>query len=380
MTAVENIKESNKIRWTLKTETSEKARTGVLKTPHFSVNTPAFMPVGTGASVKALTPDDLVDCNVEIIVANTYHLYLKPGHRVIENLGGIHRFMNWNRAILTDSGGFQAYSLVEFRKITENGILFRSAIDGSEHLLTPELAMEIQNALGSDIAMILDECLPYPATHEETKQSMQLTLKWAKKCREYHKNPSQALFGIVQGGMFKDLRRECAERIIEIGFDGYAIGGLSVGEERQIMLELAGITAEILPHSSIRYLMGVGKPEDIVEAVSLGIDLFDCVIPTRNARNGSLYTWNGVLHIKNSKFIEDKSPLDFNCRCYTCRNFSRAYLRHLWTNHEPLSFRLNTIHNLFFYQELMAEIRKAIDENRFKEFRMKFRNNYGGEE
>lgn len=367
--------------WTInKQDNNSSARTGILETSHYAVHTPAFMPVGTGASVKALTPDDLTDSNVEIIVANAYHLYLKPGHRVIEALGGLHRFMNWNRAILTDSGGFQAYSLVELRKVREDGIIFRSTIDGSEHLLTPELAMEIQVSLGSDIAMILDECLPFPATYEETKNSMLLTLKWAKRCKKYQKNPSQALFGIVQGGMFHDLRKASAEESIEIGFDGYAIGGLSVGEEREKMLELAGITAEILPSSSIRYLMGVGKPEDIVEAVALGIDLFDCVIPTRNARNGSLYTWNGVIHIKNSRFTEDESPIDFNCRCYTCRNFSRAYLRHLWTNHEPLSFRLNTIHNVFFYQELMSGIKKAIDKNRFNEFRMKFRKNYGGEE
>ncbi len=361
-------------------DNNSSARTGILNTLHYSVRTPAFMPVGTGASVKALTPDDLIDCNVEIIVANTYHLYLRPGHRVIENLGGLHRFMRWKRAILTDSGGFQAYSMVELRKVQDEGIIFRSTIDGSEHLLTPELAMEIQGSLGSDIAMILDECLPYPATEEETRRSMELTLKWAKRCKEYQKDASQALFGIIQGGMFPALRKECALEMINIGFDGYAIGGLSVGEERSMMLELAQITAEMLPSSTIRYLMGVGKPEDIVDAVALGIDLFDCVIPTRNARNGSLYTWNGVIHIKNSKFIEDESPLDFNCKCYTCRNFSRAYLRHLWINHEPLSFRLNTIHNVFFYQELMSEIRRAIEENRFGEFRRKFRNNYGGEE
>lgn len=367
--------------WTInKQDYNSSARTGFLQTSHFAVRTPAFMPVGTGASVKALTPDDLLDCNVEIIVANTYHLYLRPGHRIIENLGGLHRFMNWNRAILTDSGGFQAYSLVEFRKIREDGIVFRSTIDGSEHLLTPELAMEIQHSLGSDIAMILDECLPYPATYEEAQRSMHLTLEWAERSKNARKTPSQALFGIVQGGTFPELRKECAYKIIDIGFDGYAIGGLSVGEEREKMLEIAGLTAEIIPESNIRYLMGVGKPDDIVDAVSLGIDLFDCVIPTRNARNGSLYTWQGIIHIKNARYAEDDSPLDFNCKCYTCKNFSRAYLRHLWTNHEPLSFRLNTIHNVFFYQELMAEIRKAIDENKFCEFKTNFRRNYGGEE
>lgn len=357
-----------------KQDNNSSARTGILQTSHFAVHTPAFMPVGTGASVKALTPDDLIDCNVEIIVANTYHLYLRPGHRIIAALGGIHNFMGWNRAILTDSGGFQAYSLVELRKVTDNGILFRSAIDGSEHLLTPELAMEIQNALDSDIAMILDECLPYPATFEETRRSMKLTLEWAWRCKTSHKNPDQALFGIIQGGMYPDLRRECIEKIIEIGFDAYAIGGLSVGEERSKMLELAEFTANLLPETQLRYLMGVGKPEEIVDAVSSGIDLFDCVIPTRNARNGSLYTWHGVIHIKNSKYTKDDSPIDENCKCYTCRNFSRAYLKHLWINHEPLSFRLNTIHNVFFYQELMAEIRKAIEENRFEKFRREFKN------
>ncbi len=372
---------TRKSLWTIeKQDNNSSARTGTLNTQHYSIRTPAFMPVGTGASVKALSPDDLIDCNVEILVANTYHLYLRPGHRVIENLGGLHRFMNWKRAILTDSGGFQAYSMVELRAVKDDGIIFRSTIDGSEHLLTPELAMKIQVALGSDIAMILDECLPYPATYEETRRSMELTLKWAKRCREHQRNASQSLFGIVQGGMFPELRKECTLEMINIGFDGYAIGGLSVGEERSMMLELAQITADMLPSSNIRYLMGVGKPEDIVDAVAFGIDLFDCVIPTRNARNGSLYTWNGVIHIKNSRFLEDEAPLDFNCKCYTCRNFSRAYLRHLWTNHEPLSHRLNTIHNVFFYMELMSEIRKAIKENRFREFRSNFKNNYGGEE
>jgi len=372
---------TRKTLWRLnKQDSSSSARTGTLQTLHYTLETPAFMPVATGGSVKALTPEDLIHCGVEIIVANTYHLYLRPGHKIIERLGGLHKFMNWNRTILTDSGGFQAYSMVEFRKITENGITFRSLINGSEHILTPELAMEIQNSLGSDIAMILDECLPYPATMEETARSMELTLLWAKRCKSAHRGENQALFGIVQGGMFKNLRRECTEQMLKIGFDGYAIGGLSVGEERDLMLEIAEYTAGMLPPSSIRYLMGVGKPEEIVDCVSFGIDLFDCVIPTRNARNGSLYTWSGVIHIKNAKYSEDESPIDYQCRCYTCQNFSRAYLRHLWINHEPLSFRLNTIHNVFFYQELLAEIRKSIENNNFEEFRRNFKNTYGGEE
>lgn len=356
-----------------------RARTGILSTFHYSVQTPAFMPVGTGASVKALTPDDLIECNVEILVANTYHLYLRPGHELIGSLGGLHRFMNWNRAVLTDSGGFQAYSLVEFRKVREDGILFRSMIDGSEHLLTPELAMTIQQALRSDIAMTLDECLPHPATYDETKRSMELTLSWAKRCKDARSESYQLLFGIVQGGMFKELRKECAERLLSIGFDGYAIGGLSVGEDRNTMLEIASFTAELLPEGELRYLMGIGKPEEILEAVGFGIDLFDCVIPTRNARNGTLYTWQGEIHIKNSRYQNEDLPLDERCGCYTCRNFSRAYLRHLWINHEPLSFRLNTIHNVYFYQELMSEIRRSIRENRFEDFKKNFKNNYGGE-
>jgi len=375
-----NVKNERMLDFIFTGSPSFSARAGILQTAHYTVKTPAFMPVGTGAAVKALTPDDLRDSGVEIIVANTYHLYLRPGHNIIKFLGGLHGFMNWNRAILTDSGGFQAYSLMNTRKITEDGIHFKSEIDGSEHMLTPELAMEIQSALGSDIAMVLDECLSYPATYEDTLRSQELTTRWAKRSKAFSGREDQSIFGIVQGGMFADLRKKSAGELVDIGFDGYAIGGLSVGEDRSKMLEIAEATVEFLPKDKIRYLMGVGKPEDIVDAVAFGIDIFDCVIPTRNARNGTLYTWNGSIAIKKSAYTRDERSLDESCKCYTCRNFSRAYLRHLWVNQEPLSFRLNTIHNVYFYQELMREIRRSIEMNKFDDFRKEFKNPIGGDE
>ncbi len=356
----------------IKKDTSTAARTGKIITPHGEVNTPAFIPVGTVGMVKTLTPEELIDLGTEIILGNTYHLYLRPGIDVIKGLGGLHSFIHWERPILTDSGGFQIYSLSALRKITEDGVSFRSHLDGSSHFLTPEKAIEIQESLGSDIAMVLDECTPYPSTYEYTKESMELTNKWAVRCKRTKKKENQALFGIVQGGMYPELRKESALRLIDIGFDGYAIGGLSVGEGKNEMFEVIGSTAPLLPEDKPRYLMGVGTPEDILEAISMGMDIFDCVMPTRNARNGTLFTRNGKLIIKNAQYKMDENPIDKDCLCYTCKNFSRAYLRHLFMTEGLLALRLNTIHNLYFYLNLVGEARKAIEEGRFQGFRKEF--------
>ncbi len=356
----------------LKKEKSTGARLGRIKTPHGEVTTPVFMPVGTKGSVKGLTPEDLKDIGVEIILANTYHLYLRPGHGLIKSLGGLHRFMNWNGPILTDSGGFQVFSLCNLRKIDEEGVRFNSHLDGSKCSLTPESAVEIQEALGADIIMPLDECTPYPADREYTVNSMNLTHRWAKRCKDAKIRDSQALFGIVQGGMYRDLREESAGKLVEIGFDGYAIGGLSVGEEKAVMRDMVASTVEFLPGESPRYLMGVGTPEDLVFGVEMGIDMFDCVMPTRNARNGTLFTRRGKLVIKNAQYERDPSPVEESCACYTCKNYSRAYLRHLFMNGEILASRLNTIHNLFFYSGLMREMRDAISSDRFGDFKKRF--------
>lgn len=345
------------------------ARLGVFKTPHGDVNTPAFIPVGTAGMVKTLTPEELIDLGAEIILGNTYHLYLRPGLEVIKTFGGLHRFIHWDRPILTDSGGFQIYSLSSLRKINNDGVSFRSHLDGSTHFLTPELAIEIQETLGSDIAMVLDECIPYPSTYEYAKKSLELTAQWAERCKKAKNREGQALFGIIQGGTYPDLRRESAERTVEIGFDGYAIGGVSVGEEKEEMLEALEATAPLMPEDKPRYLMGVGTPEDLLDAVSRGIDIFDCVMPTRNARNGTLFTGTGKLMIKNARYKMDENPIEPDCLCYTCRNYSKAYLRHLFLNEGLLALRLNTIHNLYFYLNLMKEARKAIGEGRFEEFR-----------
>ena len=353
-------------------DTSTAARTGKIITPHGEVNTPAFIPVGTVGMVKTLTPEELIDLGAEIILGNTYHLYLRPGIDVIKGLGGLHSFIHWERPILTDSGGFQIYSLSSLRKITEEGVSFRSHLDGLGHFLTPEKAIEIQETLGSDIAMILDECTPYPSTYEYAKESMELTTKWALRCKRVKKREDMALFGIVQGGMHPDLRKESAQRLIDIGFDGYAIGGLSVGEEKDKMSEVTGATAPLLPEGKPHYLMGVGTPEDILNAISMGIDIFDCVMPTRNARNGTLFTRTGKLIIKNAQYKMDENPIENDCLCYTCRNFSRAYLRHLFMTEGLLALRLNTIHNLYFYLNLMREARKAIEEGRFQGFKRGF--------
>jgi queuine tRNA-ribosyltransferase len=351
------------------------ARFGLIRTPHGTVHTPVFMPVGTQATVKSMTPEDLHSMGVEMILANTYHLYLRPGYLLIGELGGLHRFMNWSGPLLTDSGGYQVFSLSPIRKIEEQGVRFKSHLDGSMHLLTPEKAIEIQQVLGSDIIMPLDDCTPYPADFDYTKQSMELTHRWAERSKRAFKIKElrqQALFGIVQGGMYRDLRSESSRRMVEIGFDGYAVGGLSVGEGKELMSEMLDVTVSGLPEECPRHLMGVGKPEDIVEAVTRGADMFDCVLPTRCARNGTLFTRGGKLVIKNSQYERDPRPVEPDCGCYTCRNFSRAYLRYLYLSREILASRLNTIHNLYYYTALVEEMREAIKEERFEAFKKDF--------
>lgn len=355
-------------------------RCGQLVARHGMVETPVFIPVGTRAAVKACASEDLVNSGVPMILANTYHLYLRPGHRVIQRLGGLHAFMNWHRPILTDSGGFQIFSLSALRKIFENGVVFRSHLDGSEHLLTPESAMEIQAALDSDIAMVLDECTSFPSTYAYTQEAMERTIRWASRCRQAGLGEGSALFGIVQGGMFSDLRTSCAESLCRIGFEGYGIGGLGVGEDKEVMLSMVEASVECLPAEAPRYLMGIGALEDLVEAVARGIDLFDCVIPTRNARNGSLFTWQGAVHIKNAKYAEDKDPVDGQCECLTCRNYSKAYLRHLFLSRELSVYRLISLHNIFFYQRFMERMRRSIVEDRFDQFRKEFYDGWHGQE
>jgi len=352
----------------LKKEGSSKARLGRIITSHGAIMTPAFLPVGTQGTVKSLTPEELVEVGVEGILGNTYHLYLKPGHETIGRLGGLHRFIHWERPILTDSGGYQVFSLAKLRKISEEGAAFQSHIDGSEHFLTPEKAMEIQRILGSDIAMVLDECVPYPSPHDYVRASTRLTTRWAERCLKARRSDDPALFGIVQGGMYRDLREESAGDLTRLGFQGYAIGGLSVGEPKSIMQDILEWTTPFLPEKDPRYLMGVGTPEDILHATLRGIDLFDCVLPTRNARNGTLFTKKGKISIKQARYADDPKPIDESCLCYSCRHYSRAYLRHLYLANEILSSRLNTIHNIYYYMELMKEIRKAIQEGRSAEF------------
>lgn len=341
-------------------------------TAHGPVETPVFMPVGTQASVKSLSPEELEELGARIILGNTYHLYLRPGAERVARLGGLHTFMHWSGSILTDSGGFQVFSLAKIRKIEEDGVLFQSHIDGSTHLIRPETSISIQDQLGSDIAMCFDECTPYPVDYNYALQSMQRTVRWAKRCKDAKRRPEQALFGIVQGSVFLDLRKACLESLEEIGFDGYALGSLSVGESKEEMLNVLETMTPLLPQNRPRYLMGVGTPEDLVEGVRLGVDMFDCVMPTRNARNGTLFTSRGNLQIKNSRYAEDKDPIEPGCTCYTCQRFSRAYLRHLYIARELLAYRLNTIHNLHHYLSLMAAMRKAIEEGRFEEWRRGF--------
>lgn len=366
-------------RFELLKESDEcKARLGKIYTNHGVIETPIFMPVGTKATVKAMTPEELKELDAQIILSNTYHLFLRPGDKLIKEAGGLHKFMNWNRPILTDSGGFQVFSLGKLRKIKEEGVDFRSHIDGSKQFISPEKAMEIQNNLGSDIMMAFDECVPYPASYEYTKKSMERTTRWAKRCKDAHKNPdNQALFGIVQGGMYEDLRRESVKQITELDFPGYAVGGLSVGEPRDLMCEVMDYTVDLLPKDKPRYLMGVGTPDYLFEAVERGIDMADCVLPTRMARHGAFLTSKGQLTIKNAKYKNDFSPIDEKCNCYTCRNFSRAYIRHLFNEKEILGARLASIHNLFFLINLMKSIRISIRENNFMEFKKEFYENYG---
>ena len=367
----------------LKKDSATDARLGKIHTNHGEINTPAFIPVGTQATIKALTPEDLKGLGAEIILCNTYHLFLRPGHELIKRLGGLHRFMHWDYPLLTDSGGFQVYSISANQKVSEEGIAFKSHLDGSRHFLTPELCMEIQEALGADVAMCLDECVPYPSSYEYVHDSLKRTTRWAKRCQESKKREAQTLFGIVQGGMFKDLREQSARELVNLNFDGYAIGGLSVGESTSLMREMVEHSAALLPREKPRYLMGVGTPEDIVESVKRGIDMFDCVLPTRNARNGMLFTSFGKIVIKNARHRSEDIPIDPHCTCYTCTHYSRAYLHHLFSAKEILSSRLNTIHNLFYYLSLIKELRMAILEGRFDHFYQKFyesRNIHASEE
>ena len=352
--------------------TNNSARRGKLTFDRGTVETPAFMPVGTYGTVKAMTPEEVSATGAEIILGNTFHLFLRPGTEIIKKHGDLHDFMNWKGPILTDSGGFQVFSLAKMRKITEEGVKFSSPVDGSKILLTPESSMQIQRDLGSDIVMIFDECTPYPATRDEASDSMRLSLRWAKRCKEAHADNPSALFGIVQGGMYKELREESANGLIEMDFDGYAIGGLSVGEPEDERNQVLDDTLPFLPTDKPRYLMGVGRPEDIIEAVRRGVDMFDCVIPTRHARTGFLYTSTGILKIRNSRYKDDTKPLDEACDCYTCQNYSRSYLRHLDKCGEILGARLNTIHNLHYYQTLMRDIRCAIEEDKFEEYAQNF--------
>ena len=367
------------------THTDGRARAGVLSTAHGDVETPAFMPVGTQGAVKAVTHRDLESAGADILLSNTYHLYLRPGDGLIARRGGLHRFIGWSKPILTDSGGYQVFSLADRRIITEEGARFRSHLDGSEHMLTPEKAADIQAQLGSDISMVFDECLALPADASAVNASMQRTLRWACRARDRFlairngqapdvviTNPGQAQFGIVQGGTHFDLREESAKRTVEVGFEAYALGGLSVGEPPETMYEVVSRTTPFLPADQARYLMGVGTPEDIVEAVSRGIDLFDCVLPTRNARNGQLFTRHGRINIKNAQYAEDDRPIDPDCGCYTCRTFSRAYLRHLYAVDEINAATLNTLHNLYFYLDTLRRIRESLRFGRFETFRYEF--------
>lgn len=359
--------------------TSAGARRGQLAFSRGTVNTPAFMPVGTYGTVKAMTPEEIREGGAEIILGNTFHLMLRPGTEIIRRHGDLHDFMHWNGPILTDSGGFQVFSLGDLRKITEAGVRFQSPVDGDTVFLGPEESMRVQRELGADVVMIFDECTPYPATEAQAADSMRLSLRWAERSRNAHGDNPAALFAIVQGGVFPALRRESLAGLQAIGFDGYAIGGLSVGEPKEDRIRVLSALTPAMPADRPRYLMGVGTPEDILDAVSHGIDMFDCVMPTRNARNGHLFTWNGDIRIRNSRYRDDTRPLDEGCRCYTCRHYSRAYLRHLDRCGEILGARLNSIHNLFFYQDLMAGIRASIEAGSFPEFQRHFQARRTGE-
>jgi queuine tRNA-ribosyltransferase len=352
----------------IKKDSSSQARLGRVETDHGAFTTPAFLPVGTQGSVKSLTPEELLEIGVEAILGNTYHLYLRPGHETIGRLGGLHTFIHWERPILTDSGGFQLFSLGSLREISEEGVTFQSHLDGSSHFLTPEKVVEIQRVIGTDIAMVLDECVPYPSPYEYVKASMERTGRWALRSLQARREADPALFAIVQGGIYRDLREKSVQALAEMGFQGYAIGGLSVGEPKSMMIDVLKWTTPLLPEDTPRYLMGVGTPEDIINAVTLGIDFFDCVLPTRNARNGTLFTASGKISIKQAQYAEDARPVDETCACYTCRHYSRAYLRHLYLAKEILSSRLNTIHNLYYYMNLLVRMKEAIQEDRLLDF------------
>ncbi|NLM10032.1 MAG: tRNA guanosine(34) transglycosylase Tgt [Clostridiaceae bacterium] len=354
------------------------ARLGKVHTPHGSFDTPAFMPVGTQATVKGMSPDELKEIGAGIILSNTYHLYLRPGHELVSKAGGLHSFMNWDRPILTDSGGFQVFSLADLRDIKEEGVTFKSHIDGSRHFLSPEKSIEIQNALGSDIIMAFDECAPYPCDYDYAKKSMEMTTRWAERCKKAHKNPDrQALFGIVQGSVYADLRQESAKQITDLDFPGYAIGGLSVGEPGDIMMDILEKTIPFLPENKPRYLMGVGSPDYLIDGSIRGVDMFDCVLPTRIGRNGTVFTSNGRIIIRDAKYAEDFSPIDPECDCYACRNFTRAYIRHLFKAGEMLGLRLATWHNLRFLVKLMEDVREAIRNDCLADFRNEFFRKFG---
>ncbi|RMF96041.1 MAG: tRNA guanosine(34) transglycosylase Tgt [Candidatus Schekmanbacteria bacterium] len=352
----------------LSSDSSTSARRGRIHTSRGIIETPVFMPVGTRAVVKTLSSKEVSELGAEILLCNTYHLTLRPGYELVERMGGLHKFMNWEKPILTDSGGFQVYSLAKYNKILDDGVEFRSHIDGKSYFFTPELVMEIQEKLDSDIVMVFDECIPYPADRKYCEDSVKKTIEWAKRSKAAVKGDNRAVFGIVQGGVYQDLRKYCLQELEKLDFDGIAIGGLSVGEPKEEMISILNYIAPIIDEGKPRYLMGVGTPDDILEAVSAGVDMFDCIIPTRQARNGALFTWNGKIIIKNAQYAEDDKPVDEKCGCFTCRNYTRAYLRHLYQLRETLALRLNTIHNLFFYFEFIAKVRKSIEEGSFGSF------------
>ena len=354
------------------------ARRGVIHTPHGDIQTPIFMPVGTLATVKAMSPEELKeDVKAQIILSNTYHLYLRPGHDLVKEAGGLHKFMNWDRPILTDSGGFQVFSLSSLRKITEEGVTFNSHLDGKKHLFTPEKVMEIEEALGADIIMAFDECCPYPSTYEYTKNSMERTTRWAARCKDAHKTQNQGLFGIIQGGFYKDLREKSTKDLIDLDFPGYAIGGISVGEPKEEFLDILRFTTPLMPENKPRYLMGVGTPDYLIEAALSGIDMCDCVLPTRLARHGTAMTSNGKIVIRNNTYARDWNSLDSECDCYTCKNYTRAYLRHLIKTNEILGMRLLSLHNLRFLTKLMERVRIEIENDNLLNFRDEFYKKYG---
>ena len=354
------------------------ARRGIVHTPHGDIQTPVFMPVGTQATVKSMTPEELKELGAQIILSNTYHLYLRPGENIVKEAGGLHKFMNWDRPILTDCGGFQVFSLSDLRTISEDGVEFRSHLDGSKHMFTPEKVMQIEEDLGADIIMSFDECCPYPSTYEYTKNSMERTTRWAVRCKKAHTNvEKQGLFGIIQGGFYKDLRQQSAKDLVALDFPGYAIGGISVGEPKKEFIDILRYTAPLMPKDKPRYLMGVGTPDYLIEAALAGIDMCDCVLPTRIARNGTAMTWNGKVVIRNATYERDFTPLDPECDCYACRNYTRAYIRHLVKTKEILGTRLLSIHNLYFLTKLMERVRIEIENDNLLKFKEEFYKKYG---